>query len=131
MLLLALSTTEYSHLCVEPYKNREISILKDTLHSRSLRHNCMRHIRHKTLRAVFSTRASANGSTEKIKLSSSSQRKMPKQRDEAEGRSSDSTTKNYSRLLPLLKSMYLSLLVSLQFGQEMPYAGVFMKMCFD
>lgn len=120
MLLLAFSTTEYSHLCVEPYKNREIPIMKDILHSKSLRHNSMRHTRHKILRTVFSTRLSANGSTQQIMLCNSSQRKMPKQRDEVEGRSSDSTIISYSRLLPLLKSTYLSLLVSLLFGQEMP-----------
>lgn len=34
--------------------------------------------------------------------------------------SSDSTTISYSRLLPILKSTYLSLLVSMQFGEEMP-----------
>lgn len=34
--------------------------------------------------------------------------------------SSDSTTISYSRQLPILKSTYLSLLVSMQFGEEMP-----------
>lgn len=129
MLLLAFSTREYSRLCVEPYKNREIPIMKDTLHSKSLRHNSMRHTQHKTLRTVFSTRLSANGSTQQIKLCNSSQRKMPKQRDEAEGRSSDSTTISYSRLLPLLKNTYLSLLISLLFGQEMPEMLVSSQKC--
>lgn len=53
-------------------------------------------------------------------LCNSSWKKMPKQRNEAEGRFSESTSITYSRLLPLLKSTYLSLLVSLHFGQEMP-----------
>lgn len=71
----------WSHIKIE-----KIPILKDTLHSRSLRHNCMRHTLHKTLRTVFSTRLSANGSTQQIMLCNSSQRKMPKQKDKVEGK---------------------------------------------
>lgn len=77
---------EFVLMCGAVYKNRKIPILKDTLHSRSLRHNCMSHAQHKTIRTVFITTISANGSRQQMLLCKSSQRKMPKQRHEVEGR---------------------------------------------